>query len=79
MRRNRQIIQLHAAAPLVVTRLEAAQVLKISPRLLDGLVERGEIAAARIGTRVLIPHAELIRFIGRKVTVGRTAKETISA
>jgi len=32
MRRNRRTPQIQAAAPLVVIRLEAAHVLKISPR-----------------------------------------------
>ncbi len=47
---------------LLVGRLEAAELLSISARALDYLVANKQLATRRIGTRVLIPVAELRRF-----------------
>jgi len=47
---------------LLVGRLEAAEMLSISARALDYLVANKQLATRRIGTRVLIPVAELRRF-----------------
>jgi hypothetical protein len=46
----------------LVGRVEAAGTLSISPRALDYLVANKLLAARRIGTRVLIPVADLGRF-----------------
>src|ERR1035441_9028992 len=46
----------------LVGRVEAADMLSISPRALDYLVANKLLAARRIGTRVLIPVADLRRF-----------------
>ncbi len=46
----------------LVGRVEAAGMLSISPRALDYLVANKLLAARRIGTRVLIPVADLRRF-----------------
>ena len=47
---------------LLVGRIEAAEMLSISARALDYLVANKQLATRRIGTRVLIPVAELRRF-----------------
>jgi excisionase family DNA binding protein len=50
---------------LLVGRNEAAEMLSISPRALDYLVANKQIAARRIGGRVLIPVSDLRRFCRR--------------
>lgn len=47
---------------LLVGRDEAAEMLSISPRAIDYLVATRQLETRRIGTRVLIPTAELRRF-----------------
>ena len=47
---------------LLVGRIEAAEMLSISPRALDYLVANKRLATRRIGSRVLIPVSELRRF-----------------
>jgi len=47
---------------LLVGRIEAAKMLSISPRAIDYLIANKRIATRRIGTRVLIPLSELMRF-----------------
>jgi excisionase family DNA binding protein len=47
---------------ILVGREEAAEMLSISPRAIDYLVATRQIDTRRIGTRVLIPTAELRRF-----------------
>jgi excisionase family DNA binding protein len=54
-------------APIVATRLlydrkEAARQLSISVRSLDYLIAAKELDTRRIGKKILIPHAELVRF-----------------
>lgn len=49
---------------LLVDRRNAAQYLSISQRSLDYLLAHGELAMRRIGTRTLIPLAELKKFAG---------------
>jgi hypothetical protein len=46
----------------LVGRIEAAEMLSISPRALDYLVANKQIVARRIGGRVLIPVSDLRRF-----------------
>ena len=47
---------------LLVSRQEAAAVLSISQRALDYLVANKQLQVRRIGSRVLIPRSELLRF-----------------
>jgi excisionase family DNA binding protein len=47
---------------LLVGREEAAEMLSISRRALDYLVANKQLAARRIGARVLIPISDLRRF-----------------
>lgn len=50
---------------LLVTRKEAALMLSISLRFLEGLIGRKELRARRLGRRVLIERRELERFVRR--------------
>ena len=50
---------------ILYSRREAAQVLSLSLRCIDYLIENGELLARRIGRRVLIERAELERFAQR--------------
>lgn len=52
----------HFADVLLVTRDEAARVLRISVRNLDTLTAEGKLQATRIGRRVLYRREELSRF-----------------
>jgi excisionase family DNA binding protein len=47
---------------LLVCKREAAALLSISPRALDYLLANKQITTRRIGSRVLIPMAELQKF-----------------
>lgn len=47
---------------LLVARREAARMLSISVRAVDYLIAQGELAARRIGTRVLVSVADLRRY-----------------
>ena len=47
---------------LLISRQEAAEVLSISQRALDYLVANKQLQVRRIGSRVLIPRSELLRF-----------------
>lgn len=47
---------------LLVSREEAAEMLSISTRALDYLVVHKQLITRRIGARVLIPVADLIKF-----------------
>jgi excisionase family DNA binding protein len=47
---------------ILVAKSDAAELLGVSLRTVDYLISRGELAAKRIGRRVLIPRAELERF-----------------
>jgi Helix-turn-helix domain len=54
--------QSHPVAPrLLYDRKEAARQLSISVRSLDYLIAGKKIAIRRIGSRILIPHEELVR------------------
>lgn len=54
-----------AATRLLYARKDAAQQLSISSRSLDYLIERGAIKVRHIGSRVLVPHDELVKFASR--------------
>jgi excisionase family DNA binding protein len=47
---------------LLYDKQTAAEILSISLRSLNYLLSRGKIRFRRVGSRVLIPHAELVRF-----------------
>jgi excisionase family DNA binding protein len=47
---------------LLIGRQEAAAALSISQRALDYLVANKQLQVRRIGSRVLIPRSELLRF-----------------
>jgi excisionase family DNA binding protein len=47
---------------ILIGRQEAAAALSISQRALDYLVANKQLQARRIGSRVLIPRSELLRF-----------------
>jgi excisionase family DNA binding protein len=49
--------------PDLAGRRESANALGVSVRLLDYLIERRELCVVRIGKRVLIPVADLKRFV----------------
>jgi len=48
---------------LLIGRHEAAAILSISQRALDYLVANKQLQVRRIGSRVLIPRSELLRFV----------------
>jgi excisionase family DNA binding protein len=48
---------------ILYSKKEAAAVLALSPQMLMLLVKRGELAATRVGTRVLFSADELHRFV----------------
>jgi hypothetical protein len=47
---------------MLYSRDEAAYQLCISPRALDYLISKKELAVRRVGKKILIPHGELVRF-----------------
>ena len=47
---------------ILYDRRSAAEALSISPRTLDYYLSRHELQTRRIGRKVLIPRAELLRF-----------------
>ncbi len=51
-----------AVQRLLYDKRTAAEMLSISLRSLNYLLSRGEIRFRRIGSRVLIPHGDLVRF-----------------
>lgn len=53
---------------------QAARVLGISPRLVWGFVQRGELKARRVGVRVLVHRGELEKF-ARRDHATRTEEE----
>jgi excisionase family DNA binding protein len=53
---------LTADEKLLIGRQEAAAILSISQRALDYLVANKQLQVRRIGSRVLIPRSELLRF-----------------
>ncbi len=49
--------------PLLLGRKEAAAALGICLRMLDYMIARGDVSVRRVGRRVLIPRAELEKFV----------------
>ena len=50
-------------APLMVSKKQAARMMGISIRLLERLIRNGQIVKVRIEGRVLIPNAEIVRYL----------------
>lgn len=50
---------------------EAADALRISPRLVRSLISKGELRAHRIQRRVLLSHEALSRFIAERESAER--------
>jgi excisionase family DNA binding protein len=55
--------ELSVGDKLLIGRREAAAALSISQRALDYLVANKQLQVRRIGSRVLIPRSELLRFV----------------
>ena len=51
-----------SAQRLLYDRKEAARQLSISVRSLDYLIGQQKLSTRRLGKKVLVPHAELVRF-----------------
>ena len=49
--------------PLVLTRAEAADALRVSLRTIDSLLAQGALRPRRIGRRVVIPKTEIVRLL----------------
>jgi hypothetical protein len=50
---------------LLYPRKDSAYQIGVSIRAVDYLIARGELRVRRIGGRVLVPHAELVKFAAR--------------
>lgn len=50
-------------AKLFYGRQTAAELIDVSPRTIDDAIRCGAINARRVGRRVLVSHAELVRFV----------------
>jgi excisionase family DNA binding protein len=61
-------MQANAAAKMVYMTREAAQMLAVSQRTMEGLIAAKRIAVIRIGRSVRIPHAALVEFLERQTT-----------
>ncbi len=67
---DKQEVQNHPPAVsnsprLLYPRKEAAYLLGVSVRAVDYLIARGELRTRRLGGRVLVPHADLVKFASR--------------
>lgn len=51
--------------PLLVSKLQAARLLGVSPGTVENLLRRGELASVKLGARRLYEVAELQRLIAR--------------
>ena len=49
---------------LLYPRKDAAHQLGVSTRTLDYMIARGELQTRRVGKKVLVPRASLVRFAG---------------
>jgi excisionase family DNA binding protein len=47
---------------LLLSRKESARILSLSLRSVSYLIEKGELKSRRVGSRVLIPRSELVKF-----------------
>jgi excisionase family DNA binding protein len=56
---------------ILVSREDAAQTLGLSLRTIDRAIERGDLAAKRYGRRVLVPAAEIGRYLEKLDATGQ--------
>lgn len=61
-----------------LTRLEAADSLRISLRTLDSLLAQGRLLGRRIGRRVVIPRKEIEKLLGHDTST-RAVRESDNA
>jgi len=59
---------------LLYSKKEAAELLSVSPRTIDNIINNRELVARRIGARVLIPYSSLLHFTRRD---HRTAQDHV--
>lgn len=64
-----------APLPVLYSRTEAAEALKISVRKVDYLISSGKLAATRIDARTLISSWEMLAFIERSTVRGATVSK----
>jgi hypothetical protein len=53
----------HSPAPLLHSRKSAAFQLSVSIRSLDYLISTKKLATTRLGKKIMIAHAELVKFV----------------
>lgn len=58
-------------APIAVRASEAASLLGVGKTVVRALVKNGELRSFRVGRAVLIPVAEIERFVAERVSAGR--------
>jgi excisionase family DNA binding protein len=61
-----------AVAPIAIPRKEAARALSLSLSTLDRAIRRGDLKAKKYGTRVLVPNAEIDRYLKQLDEAGAT-------
>lgn len=66
---------LHAPPPQLLSRKEAAKRLRINVRTLDARIRAGELAAAHIGSRVVIPETAITDMIHRLTADANAERE----
>ena len=77
---NSQRASAHTSAQrLLYDRKEAARQLSISVRSLDYLIGQQKLSTRRLGKKVLVPHAELVRFASANHYEPMTPEERIDA
>jgi excisionase family DNA binding protein len=62
-----------------ISRAQAAEALDLSLRGIDYLIARGQLRAIRVGRRVLIPRAEIERFVAESDPRGQTVPSTLGS
>jgi excisionase family DNA binding protein len=60
--------------PLLHSKREAARIIGISLRTIHSLIGKKQLGTVRIGRRVLVPHAELVRFCDINHTTSPTPR-----
>lgn len=60
---NRLLENVAGDPTLFVGRIRAAAIVDINPQTLDKLIRQGRLKAYRIGRRVILRRADLLRFV----------------
>ncbi len=60
---------------LAFSRREAADALRVSLRTLDYLLANGKLRGRRIGRRVVIPRAEILKLLGQDTPIVQGARD----